>query len=1762
MGPRDSDQRQRVTRRRPPAAGPAEPVLAAGTEVDHFKILRLLGRGGMGEVYLARDTRLGRKVALKLVHAGLMDSAEALQQFTVEARTTARFSHPHIVTIHHVGDHQGRPYLALEYLQGQDLRARAAQQPPGTRETMRVGLAVARALAEAHSHGVLHRDLKPENVVVGDDGAVRVVDFGLARRLETEAKDGAPNADAGQAAQTLLGTPAYMAPEQWQGLEHSGATDIWALGVMLFELATGRRPFEARAPVKLAMQICRSTPAPRADKLAELPAELADLIAHCLSKQPDQRPTAEQLVQRLERLLHPALQTGKARPASPFRGLLPFDEQHAAFFFGREAEISAFVERLRAEPVLSLVGTTGAGKSSFLQAGVVPRLREQEPWLVLRLRPGSDPLEALASRLIRLESHLPEAVRPKPEARDARGLVRQLRDTPRALGLLLRELAETRQTRVLLLVDQLEELITLGSRPKVRRQFLEAVCTAADDAEDPTRVVLAMRDDYLGRLAASPRVRAALRQVTVLQNPGAEALEQILRRPVEAAGYQYEDPEMVGQMVASVRGEAAGLPLLQSCARLLWDNRDEAQKRLLRSAYEQMGGVEGALARHADGVLHGLGDGESRLARQLLLRLVTAEHTRQVIATPYALEGLGEGGENVLARLVDARLVAVTRAPGGDGAEAMLELAHESLIHSWGTLSRWLDEGREDLAFLQEVEQAARLWQRRGQRPAELWQGDALVEARRKLKRCTAPAPQLVLQFLNAARQSHQRRLWRRRGLALAVVAVLGVVILVLALQKSQLAQQKQVAEERRAEALRQRGEAQRRRAEALLEGARAALGKGALLEARAKLRSGLQLADSSLARILWRRLAAEPLVWRRQFGDMLFSVAFAPSGRSLAVACQDRAVYLLDVKTLRMRVLRGHRDQVYSVAFAPRGKILASGSWSGQILLWDASTGRLIKTLVGHKTMVRGLSFSPDGELLASASHDNSVRIWEVKTGKQRRRLEGHTGSVWGVRFAPDGKRLASSSVDHSVRIWEVKTGKAERILRGHTDTVISLDFSSDGTTLATASVDSTVRLWEVNTGRLQKTLRGHSSWVYGVRFSPDGRWLASGGTGRKVRIWDLKTGAAARTLEGHTSAIWGLAFSPDSRLLASASSDRSVRLWDLHAGAQYKPPAPSPRAIYGVAFSPDNKLLAAAMHNKTVTLWSVATGEVQRELRGHLSAVWGLDFAPDGRLLASASGDRNVRLWQVHTGNPGHVLRGHTSQVNGVSFSPDGTLLASGSVDRSVRLWQVHTGKQLRRLQGHTAAVWGVDFSPDGRLLASAGGDHNVRLWEVRSGRPLRVLRGHSAWVFSVSFSPDGRTLLSGALDGSMRLWDVASGAQKKVFRPGASRVYAALFHPDGRRAGSTSSDGAARVWTLDGSRKTEPLRGHAGEVNWMAFSGDGRLAASSSDDGTVRLWELARMRPLWRAPLLLGSPPLLYSHRGWRALDGSGASKPRRRWQAAVAQRALATSPAPGSRLLCIRTAGSELELWDLAADRRLRRVKLAGLQRVLALGRSCLAQTHSPSADQVWLVGEHRRQQLKLSGRVTALGRGGATALVATRRAVQMFAADGTPAGRREVAAGVTALTRVDPGGLLVVGFADGNLELLPANPAQARATHSFEQVPASPVRRILAGPMRTLAVGYANGLVGLWQMSDGKRLMHGQLHGPVEHLLIEQGKLHAATGLGQHLSWDLGVFHDQRCKLLRQIWQKVPVVWERGVPVEREPPVDHACKTGGSKNGGK
>ena len=420
------------------------------------------------------------------------------------------------------------------------------------------------------------------------------------------------------------------------------------------------------------------------------------------------------------------------------------------------------------------------------------------------------------------------------------------------------------------------------------------------------------------------------------------------------------------------------------------------------------------------------------------------------------------------------------------------------------------------------------------------------------------------------------------------------------------------------------------------------------------------------------------------------------------------------------------HREFIHSATFSPDSRRLATVSPDRTAKLWDAATGRELRTLSGHSDWCYEAAFSPDSRLLATASSDRTIRLWEVATGRELAILKGHPGEVHSVAFSPDGKLLASGGDDRLLKIWDVQQCLEPERLSEPENKIFSVALSPDSSQVAAACQHGELKLWHTQTGAV-KILRAHQGMAFATAFSPDGRIVASGGEDYYLRLWDAASGNLIRTFDVHESPVRAVTFSPDGKMLASGG-DLFVKLWNPETGALLAR-LPVRFGIRAIAFSPDGKMLATGGENGSgeIQLWDVATSRQTGALVGHTDAIWSVRFSPDGSLIATAGQDHTIRLWDSRTLDEVRKLSGHTDEVFSIAFSPDGRRLASGSNDQTVRLWDVQTGAELLRLKDHTEQVWAVAFSADGSTLVSGSWDGTARLYRAATEAEVSRRQGH---------------------------------------------------------------------------------------------------------------------------------------------------------------------------------------------------------------------------------------------------------------------------------------------------------------------------------------------------------------------------------------------------------------------------------------------------
>lgn len=1183
----------------------------------------------------------------------------------------------------------------------------------------------------------------------------------------------------------------------------------------------------------------------------------------------------------------------------PYRGLASYRRQDARWFFGRERSTNALVAQLRAAEktggLVMLVGASGAGKSSLLNAGLVPSLQSgalsdegSQIGPVVQLVPGSDPLAELTRQIPEL-AHATSAVEETAsEGRSTTRFAHAVRESVAAWA--------RRQTssgaRPVVIVDQFEETFTLCSDEASKRTFiqvLQAACTPGDagdagdasdarDARDaggpaPALVVLGIRADFYEQCLRYPELADALQHRHMVLGPLTTAeLREAVTGPAKAVGLELE-PGLAELIVREVstdgpRGthDAGVLPLLSHALLATWQRRKTG--RLTLAGYRAAGGIQGAVAASAERAWSDLDPAARTAARLLLLRLVRLGEDTQATRRRGARRQLAEEStdpgktEESLEALVRARLVTLD-------AETV-EITHEALLHAWPRLRDWIDEDRNDNLLRQRLEEDGRTWEDAGRDTSLLYRGSRLEQARAWRK--TAGGTFLTrgaVEFLAASAKLRRRTVLITRGAvaALVVLAMVAVVSAVVAWQQRDDAVFEQVV-----------AEADR-----------------------------VQDTDPSLSAQL----------------DLV--------AHDLRPDDEDTANRLLSIVNAPLATpLLGHKGAVYLTSFSPNGRFLATASYDRTVRLWDVSDRSrpkpLGKPLTGHKSWVSSAVFSPDGNTLATASDDGTVRLWNVRDPGDPRPLgpplTGHEGAIYLVAFSPDGRTLASASDDHTVRLWNVgdpSRPKAIGALTGHTAAVRSVAFRPDGRTLAAGGDDGTVRLWNVSDPRrpkpINKVLTGHTGTVHSVAFSPDGRTLASGSKDNAIRLWNVSDPRRAKSLgeplTGHTGAVWSVSFNPAGTMLAAASADSTASLWNVrdpaHPSQVGEPLAGSSGEMYALGFSPDGRTLATGSGDNKVRLWSIPTSDMV----GRIGA-----FRPDGKVLATAGRDERLRLWNVERPNRpvalGKPFKARDGELRSPVFSPDGHTLAVLTGNRAVQLWNVsdpaHPVPNGPPVALRTRFAAALAFSPDGRTLATADTDRTIQLWDVRDPSQLRKLgtplTGHKGYVNSLVFGKDGRTLASASADGTIRLWNVSDpGHTARLGKPLKGHlgpINELAYSPDGRTLASGSDDGTVRLWNvadpLEATRLGSSLTGHTDAVVSLTFSQDGRTLASGGDDNTVRLWDVAQ--PSDASPIGQSMSP--------NAKTGSFLSF------------------SPRGEMIGVSSGTDTVRLWNLDVDEAIRRI----------------------------------------------------------------------------------------------------------------------------------------------------------------------------------------------------------------------------------------------
>ena len=1199
-----------------------------------------------------------------------------------------------------------------------------------------------------------------------------------------------------------------------------------------------------------------------------------------------------------EKVLHGRSLTWPAEiKGSPFRGLAAFGAKHAPVFFGRSRDITKVIDRLKdaAEkgcPFLLVDGASGAGKSSLVRAGLVPRLTAAgvvpsvDLWRVAVMRPAEvlgDPFAALARALLVAESDLPEAEQGRPPALPELSAS----DFPRADDLaallahadasapkpILSTFSAIEQTArekegygravkvaLLLVVDQLDELFGADIGNDIRARFAQLLRLLARSGR--VWVIATLRADLFDHFLSQKDLKQLKDDGSSydLAPPDAAALAEIVRAPAAAAGLVYESDTKTGERLDErllADAERADLlPLLQFTLNQLFEARERRDHggQLTFAAYRALGGLEGAVEKEAEAAFARLGATEQARLPRLLRELVApagdatmtaARAAFDIRPVPLADAAYDEASARLVQALIDARIL----LSSGEGGQATVRLAHARVLDSWQRASKIVADNADFYRIRAEVEEQRRRWDAAGRRRDLLiGRGRPLAEAESIVRNFSGELPTATREFVR--RSGRRARLMQTLTAAAAVIfaAVAGVAVYewrhTVSLQREAVEKRDQllVSQSRflvdRANQGNQAGDAGTAMLLALqaLPDTRSGVGRPMVHEAEAALFAAYQ--DLK-----------ERIVLKGHDG-VLWSARLAPDGKRIVTASEDKTARVWNAENGdQPAILRGHTEGVRVASFSPDGRQVITGSTDKTARLWNAETGQQ-SAVLEHDGVVRSAAFSSDGRRVVTASDDKTARIWDVQTGKQIAALTGHTARVRDAAFSPNGRYVLTSSDDKTARLWDSKTGEPVHILEGHTQSVRGVAFSPDGERAVTTSLDHSARVWSLETGK-QSVILGHGDVVTSAAFSPDGQRIVTASDDNTVPIWDAQMGERIVTLSGRTAV-----YSPDGRSIVTSDGD-TARIWNADNGKLAMVLRGHRSRVTGAVFSPDGRSVLTASDDKTARLWSAGTetNTQMAVLVAHTGSAGRAVFSPDGRRALTASDDNSVRLWDAEAGRQ---IATFTRAGSGMAaFSPDGRLVAIPD-NNTVVVRDANTGEREDRIfQGHSAAVQSVAFSADGRRIVTASDDRTARVWDLQTGGQIAALTEHTAPVRSAVFSPDGLRVVSTQMpqrsgnvtivtsnDSVALLWDALSGRVILRFEGDMVQLYDATFSPNGKRIVTASGDNTARIWDAATGKPIAVLSGHSDSVLSAAFNSRGDKIVTASADETVRVWDAEAM------------------------------------------------------------------------------------------------------------------------------------------------------------------------------------------------------------------------------------------------------------------------------------------------------------------------------
>lgn len=1429
--------------------------IASPADAPDYELLDVIGEGGMGVVYSARQSAIARTVAVKMLKKKDAQSPEQREKFISEAVVTGELDHPNIVPIYDLGaNDSGALFYSMKRVKGTPwddvLKTKSLD------ENLNILLRVADAVAFAHANGVVHRDLKPENVMLGDYGEVLVMDWGLAR-ISPEF----PNAASVTQSNVMGGTPAYMAPEMATGPIElvTTASDVYLLGAILYEIVTGSPPHTGKTVMACLLAAAKNQ--------IPVPQHSTELTGIALKAMATQAVDRYQSVQEFQQAVRDyqshseSILLTESSEKNLHRAAEKSDyELFARALHGFEEALALWSENQRAERLLAgarfSYAQAALSRGDFeLGISLLDPSNVQHQVLLRQLKQGLQERESRGRRLTWLKrvvaalvlavvgivsvafvivrSERDEAVAQRIRAEEAEGVAEQNYEEAEAA----RQTAETERQRA-------ENARAVAETQRQRAESEEAKAIEARQAEE--------YEAYVARIGlANEKIEEnAFDRATELLSQGNHELANWewgrlsylcnlstrtwhVDAPAETVAYSPD-----GKMFAT--GDFTG----QVC---LWDPKADTDKPVASFVASQ---YIHAIAFDPTGnrLAVGCSDNLIRIYQVESRELVTtlAGHSDAVLSVQFSNDGsqlLSAGYDNtaILWDLASGQPIQTLRghnwwvwsAEFSPSGNRIVTAGQDHKVIVWARSADY-----QFIPFTEFTQHHGPVYDAHFSpdgthvasagydRRVLLWDPGKVHPV--DIERLLNGEPQLPSPFVELG--THEGPV---RSLAFSP-------------DGSQLASGGQdnviriwhLDSENRVEQL--RGHASHVRDCAYSPDGNALLSAGR---------------DATIK--LWRPADyAETVVLEGEaqaMSDAVLAARYSKDGKYIVTASRNKTATLWDVqdRDAVIHFAEGHEFLASNAVFFADGTRLATGAGDGSVRLWDVTTGTEL-TKFESTGFFAALAVSPDGRWVATGSQSNDAQVWNASTGDHTATLTGHEAPITALAFSSDGQLLATGDDRGLCRIWKRDESKDAWLpvfwLQGHSRTITKLVFTQNDRLLISASGDNTCGIWDVASGQeLRDRVLKHPEWITDMDVSDDGMEVLTACDDGKLRLWALDDSQLLASFQpGSARAVYtGIELSADGRqALATCAATGEVFLLDLTVNADSAPqpwlkfPGKS-GVVWSALFVPGEEQVLTIGGNDA-RLWDIATRTQVVSFSPH-GAVSDADVSPDDRWVVTGSWDRTAKIWDAKTGDDLRKLEGmHKDYINSVQFSPDGSLVLTGSDDGTARLWDARTGRPSDiAFIGHEGRVLQARFDETGKRVLTVSADKTARVWNAQTGETERILKGHEWTVLCGAFSRDGQRIITGSEDNLAIIWDANSGERLLALRGHIDRVTAVALSPDATRALTGSQDSTIKLWDAVTGKEILTLKGHTEEITSVGFSPDGLTVLSSSRDGKTILW-----------------------------------------------------------------------------------------------------------------------------------------------------------------------------------------------------------------------------------------------------------------------------------------------------------------------------------